>query len=100
MNGGECELIFRTLIEFLMVMHEVLFIVFLVGEMEEESGLQRSLRTLLGFPLGIVVHTECVVAACLVDMVVFVFGLPEEFVIDIDGLPGWELGYLYYPMWK
>jgi hypothetical protein len=33
-------------------------------------------------------------------MVVFVFGLPEEFVIDIDGLPGWELGYLYYPMWK
>jgi hypothetical protein len=33
-------------------------------------------------------------------MVVFVFGLPEEFVIDIDGLPGWELSYLYYPMWK
>ena len=40
MNGGECELILRTLIKLLMVVHEVLFVVFLVGEMEKESGLQ------------------------------------------------------------
>lgn len=71
-----------------------------MGEVEEESGLQGTFGALESLPPGVVVEAKCVVATGLVDVVVVIFCLSEQFIVDADGLPGSAAVYLYSPMWK
>jgi hypothetical protein len=63
--------------------------------MKQKPSLKRSLSSLQSFSPCIVVKTKSIVTACLVDMVVFVLCLSEEFIIYADGFSGYRIGYLY-----
>ena len=71
-----------------------------MSEVEEESSLERAFGALESLPPGVVVEAKCIVAASLVYVVVVIFCLPEQFIVDADGFPRSTATYLYSPMWK
>ena len=70
----------------MVVLHKTFFIVLLVGEVEEEACLQGSFAAFEGLPAGVVVHTQCVVAAGFEDMIVLILGFVEQLIVSVDGL--------------
>jgi hypothetical protein len=70
-----------------MIVHKVFLIVFLMREVEEQSSLEGGFCAFEGFLSGVVVEAEGIIAASLIDMIVLIIGLPEQFVIDSDGFP-------------
>lgn len=80
-------MVFGAFAEFLMVLHKGLFVVFLMRQVEEQPGLERAfVLGLGGLSFGIIIQTQCIVTAGLEDMVVIIIGLPQQFIINIDGL--------------
>jgi hypothetical protein len=55
-----------------MVVHQVLLVILLMGQVKQQPSLKRGLGSLQGFSPGVVVEAEGVVAAGLVDVVVLV----------------------------
>jgi hypothetical protein len=86
-DGRQSQLVLSTLVEFLVVLHQVFLIVFFMRQMEKKSGLQGSLRPLQSFPPGVIVETQGVIAASLVDMIVLVIRLAQKLIVDANGFP-------------
>ena len=85
MNSSKGKLIFRALIEFLMILHETFFIIFLMGQMEKQSYLERSLISFLSLSSGVVVLAKGIIAAGFKHMKISIIGFPQQFVIDLNG---------------
>ena len=80
-------MVFRAFAELLMVLHERLFVIFLMRKVEKQPGLQRAfVLGLGGLSFGIIIQTQSIVATGLKDMVVIIISLPQQFIINIDGL--------------
>ena len=82
------------LLKLLVVVHEVLFIVLLVSDVEQQSNLQFAFRSFQGFSFGIVILAKSIVAACFVGIILLRFGsvsISDQFFVDLDGLSEYRI---------
>ena len=66
-----------------MVNHQILLVVLLVGDVEQQSCLQRTLWPFECFPLRIVKLAQSIETASLVNEVLLVLSLPDELVVNL-----------------
>mmetsp|Transcript_29898 Transcript_29898/g.85655 ORF Transcript_29898/g.85655 Transcript_29898/m.85655 type:complete len:222 (+) Transcript_29898:1235-1900(+) len=86
LNGSQAQLVFPRVRQRLMVSHHRALIVPLVRCVEQKPRLQRSIRGLLCFLLGLLVLAERIHAARLVDVNGFVAFLLQGLVVGVDRL--------------
>lgn len=56
--------------------------------MKQQPRLEGSLRPLESLPACVVVEAESIVTASFVDVVVFILGFSQKFIIDVNSFSG------------
>jgi hypothetical protein len=86
-NRGQAQLIMGCLLQLVVVRHQVLFIVLLVRDVKHQTHLERTLSGLNTLPFGIIILSQGVVTAGLIDMEIFiVVGFSHHVIVDLDRL--------------
>lgn len=95
MDGSQTQLIVGCFLKFLMVMHQILLIVLLVGDVEQQPNLEFVFRALEGFTFSVIILAQGVVAAGFIGVVFLIVSFLNEFLVNLYSFPESKVIYLY-----